>query len=115
MADTIKNVVMDSQGTPTLAGTGISSHPQMLLELGKALSPILDAALQDTDWRQPHTLPDLDTCSILLQAVSLHLERCASLKQIPLLGGVLLNCLHTSGVARKNMRPSMPMPCCKNS
>lgn len=34
VAETIKSTVMDGSGNPILAGTGISSHPDMVLELG---------------------------------------------------------------------------------
>lgn len=98
VAETIKDVVMDAMGNPTLAGTGISSHPEMVTELGKALSPLLDAALQARDWRTRNSLQDVDACSILLQAVSHHLECCSIAKLLPFLGENLFSCLRTSGL-----------------
>jgi hypothetical protein len=110
VAETIKDVVMDAKGNPTLAGTGISSHPEMVKELGKALSPLLDAALQDRDWRNRESLQLVDTCSILLQALSLHLEGCSAAKMSPSLGRTVMSCVRTSGVSGKAMRLSTPMP-----
>jgi hypothetical protein len=103
---------MDAMGNPTLAGTGISSHPEMVRELGKALSPLLDAALQARDWRTRDSLQDVDACSILLQAVSHHLECCSIAKLLPFLGENLFSCLRASGVTGETVRPSTPPMLC---
>lgn len=92
------SAVLDSQGHPVC---GAAQIPALVEGLGRAVCPLLDAALQQHDWQQPSHLQDIDACSILLKCLSQHLLQFEPLRKLaemlPILGEPMRSRLRGSG------------------